>query len=94
VITLGSRGLVGLSDDRFIQMDAFPVEVVDTCGAGDTFHGAYCYGLVRGFSFEQNLAFSSAAAALKCRRMGGRAGIPNEAEVTAFLKSRGIDPPA
>jgi sulfofructose kinase len=90
VITLGARGLASMDGDRFRRMPAFPVEVVDTTGAGDVFHGAFCQGLVLGLDIEQDLAFASAAASLKCRRLGGRAGIPAYDEVLAFLAERGI----
>jgi len=88
VITLGARGLVALSGDQFLRLDAFPVEVADTTGAGDVFHGAFCFGLLRGLPIEKNLVFSSAVAALKCRRLGGRAGIPRLDEATQFLRER------
>jgi sulfofructose kinase len=94
VVTLGDRGLVALAGDRLIRMDAFAVNVVDTCGAGDVFHGAFCCGLIKGLSFDQNLSFSAAAAALKCRRLGGRAGIPTFGEVVEFLRARGLSLPA
>jgi sulfofructose kinase len=87
-ITRGARGLVGLSDEGYLEMPAFDVEVVDTTGAGDTLHGAFCFGLTQGYGFEDNLVFSSAVAAMKCRRIGGRAGIPRFAEVQAFLRER------
>jgi sulfofructose kinase len=89
VITLGARGLVSMEGDRFREMPAFPVEVVDTTGAGDVFHGAFCYGLVLGLGTEDNLKFASATASLKCRHLGGRAGIPTFDEVVAFLRERG-----
>jgi len=88
VITLGDRGLVSLSDEGFAELPGFDVEVVDTTGAGDVFHGAFCYGLVQRLDLEGNLRFASAAAALKCRRVGGRAGIPTEDEVNKFLEDR------
>ena len=91
VITLGERGLVFLDGERFGRMDAFDIETVDTTGAGDVFHGAFCYGLTQGLAMDANLAFASAAAALKCRRLGGRAGIPCRDDVVRFLKDRGVD---
>jgi len=91
VVTLGARGLVSLEGDRFREMPAFPVEVVDTTGAGDVFHGAFCYGLVLGLSTGDNLQFSSATASLKCRHLGGRAGIPAFDEVVAFLQEHGVE---
>ena len=91
IVTLGARGLVYLDGDRFGRMEAFPVNVVDTTGAGDVFHGAFCYGLVAGLPLETDLALASAAAAMKCRHIGGRAGIPGRAEVVAFLAARGTE---
>jgi len=93
IVTLGPDGVVCLSDGRFIAADAFTVDVVDTTGAGDTFHGAFCCGLVRGLDLQTNLAFSSAAAAMKCRRIGGRAGIPDYQQVARFLAERGVSLP-
>lgn len=93
VITLGERGLVYLDGEELAEMPAFPVKVVDTTGAGDTFHGAFCYGLVEGFPLVKNLQFASAAAAMKCRQMGGRAGIPGRDEVIRFLTERRVDWP-
>jgi sulfofructose kinase len=90
VITLGARGLAFLDGEEFGHMPSFPVEVVDTTGAGDVFHGAFCYGLVHGYSLRDNLTFASATAAMKCRQIGGRAGIPHRDEVFQFLGERGI----
>jgi sugar/nucleoside kinase (ribokinase family) len=90
VVTLGEKGLHWYEDGRIGRMDAFAVEAVDTTGAGDTFHGAFCQGLVDGLGFADNLAFASATAALKCRRLGGRAGIPTRPEVMEFLARHGV----
>jgi ribokinase len=69
---------------------AFPVPVVDTTGAGDVFHGAYLYGLLRGWDLARTAEFAGATAALKCSGLGGRAGIPRLAEVLSFLAQRGV----
>ncbi len=89
-ITLGSRGSVTYADDKVIIIPAFPVETVDTTGAGDVFHGGYIYGLLRKWSLQATVRFASAVAAMKCRKVGGRAGIPRPAEVQQFLEERGI----
>jgi len=88
VITLGSRGLIAFDGKRYIEKPAYKVPVVDTTGAGDVFHGAFCFGLVHNFSLETNLTFSSAVAALKCRALGGQAVIPDMKETIAFLKNK------
>ena len=93
VITLGGRGLVYLDGDRPATMPAFDVKVIDTTGAGDVFHGALCYAVVKGIPFAECLHLASAVAAMKCRQLGGRAGIPGWDEVVRFLVQRGVDWP-
>jgi sulfofructose kinase len=67
---------------------AFPVDVVDTTGAGDVYHGAYLVGLSKGWSAKNTALFASAAAAIKCTQLGGRAGIPCYTSVIEFLQIR------
>jgi sugar/nucleoside kinase (ribokinase family) len=85
--TTGAAGSLTLVDGQFIATPACRVDVVDTTGAGDVWHGAFAAGLVWGLELEQILRVAAAAAALKCRRLGGRAGIPSRAELEAFLSS-------
>ncbi len=89
-ITLGARGSVTYADGNVIVIPAFPVETRDTTGAGDVFHGGYIYGLLLKWSLEATVRFASAVAAMKCMKVGGRAGIPRPAEVQRFLEERGI----
>lgn len=84
-VTQGENGSITASDDRTIRMPAFTVEAVDTTGAGDVFHAGYVYGLLQGWDLERVLRFASAMAAMKCRRMGGRTGLPDLKEVLEFL---------
>ena len=60
---------------------ALRVEVVDTIGCGDVFHGAYAAALVRGQTVPEAVRFASVAASLKATRHGGQAGIPTLAAV-------------
>ena len=64
---------------------AFVVEVVDTTGAGDAFHGAFTWALARGLGDAQCALIASAVAAMKCRNLGARAGLPTLSELEAFL---------
>jgi sulfofructose kinase len=64
---------------------AFPVPVKDTTGAGDVFHGAFLYALLQDWNLRRCVTFAAAVAALKCRALGGRAGIPTLPEALAFL---------
>ncbi len=88
VITSGHKGSIGAtSDGQLFQQEAFKVNVVDTTGAGDVFHGAFIYGLVQRWELSRILEFASAAAALKCTRLGGRHGIPELSEVRALIEA-------
>jgi sulfofructose kinase len=93
LFTLGVKGCVGInSDDKYFTVPAFRnVSVVDTTGAGDVFHGAFIFGLLKGWDIERTSKFSSAVSAIKCTRLGGRAAIPDYKTVQNFLKTGKID---
>jgi sulfofructose kinase len=84
--TAGDEGVYWLDEGSVHHRSAFVVDVVDTLGAGDVFHGAFALAIVEGQSIESALRFATGAAAVKCTRVGGRAGIPNRRDVAAFLE--------
>jgi len=84
-ITLGKRGVIFVENNKMRSLPAFPVNAVDTTAAGDIFHGAFVFALHEKMSFYDALIFASAAAAISVTRPGGRASIPNLAEVREFL---------
>lgn len=88
-VTLAERGVLGLAEGRWIRIPGLKVEAVDTNGAGDVFHGACTLGELRGFPLEWTLTFANAVAAMKCRMMGGRRGIPRLTEAAEFLAEHG-----
>lgn len=87
-VTRGARGVWWLADDELCHQPAFPVDAVDTVGAGDVFHGALALALAEGRSEAEAVRFASAAAALKCTRPGGRSGTPTRSEVDQFLEEQ------
>lgn len=84
-VTQGESGTVWKEGEHFCQLDAFTVEVVDTTGAGDVFHGALAVALAEKMAVEKAVRFASAVAAMKCTRPGGRAGIPEREQTESFL---------
>lgn len=72
IVTLGERGGVTLHGGVVRRYAARRVRVVDTTGAGDTFHGAFAAGLSHGFSFDAAVALAARAAAVCCTTLGGR----------------------
>jgi ribokinase len=93
VVTLGERGCVALSEDGYIEEKGFEVDAVDTTGAGDVFHGAFLYAVLREWDIRRCCVFANAVAAMKCRMLGGRTGIPGLGETLEFLGDRapGLD---
>lgn len=89
-VTLGHEGVLAYAQGCFTEIPGFQVEAVDTNGAGDVFHGACTVGELRGWPLEWTLTFASAVAAMKCRSIGGRAGIPSLEAAAAFLEERGF----
>ncbi|MCA9840337.1 MAG: hypothetical protein KC422_25730 [Trueperaceae bacterium] len=87
-ITLGEEGYLFTQASRTRHIPAFPVEVVDTTGAGDVFHGAFAYAVARGFDLDYCGLFASVTASLSCTALGGRAGIPDAATVEAILQEQ------
>ena len=85
VVTAGKEGAWGVERDDPIHQSAFPVPVRDTTGAGDVFHGAYLVGVVERWSLRESMRFACGAAALKCRDLGGRRGIPARRDVETLL---------
>ena len=83
--TLGPEGVVALVGGEPLYVKGFEVEVVDTTGAGDVFHGGFIYGLLQNWEVGEILRFANAVSALKCRDLGGRRGIPTLDEVHRFL---------
>jgi sulfofructose kinase len=77
-MTLGTYGALALIDGKFHYSPAFVVNCEDTTGAGDIFHGAFCFAMLKGMSIDEALEFSNALAALNCTAIGARGGISTE----------------
>jgi len=86
VVTLGARGCALGIDGETVLVPAFEVDAVDTTGAGDVFHGAFAYGVIAGWDLRRTCIFANAVSAMKCTKVGGRAGIPTFDEAVRFIK--------
>lgn len=88
-MTLGAHGALALAEGRFIYSPAFIVNSVDTTGAGDVFHGAFCYSVLAGMPLLDTLEFSNAMAALNCTQLGARGGLATAEEARALMRRAG-----
>jgi len=91
VITQGKQGGWLFDGKRGYSYPAFPVEAVDTNGSGDVFHGAFAFGLTRGYTYDQCCVFASAVSALKCTAVGARKAVPTLEQTMVFLRSQGVE---
>ena len=83
--TLGSDGVLAWDGRQFYYAAAFRVPVVDTTGAGDTFHAGFIYALLQGWPLQRQLDFACAAAALNCSANGARGGIRTVDEIEKLI---------
>jgi sulfofructose kinase len=63
------------------------VDAADTAGAGDVFHGGFCYAVLQGMPVGEALEFSNAMAALNCEGLGARGGLRGLAEIRALMRN-------
>jgi sugar/nucleoside kinase (ribokinase family) len=87
-VTDGPAGYYWAERGEVRHAPAFTVDVIDTLGAGDVFHGAFTVRLVETGDEVEAMRFASAAAAIKCTRFGGVTGAATREEVDAFLQQR------
>ena len=72
VITQGKNGAIIFDGDTFIDIEPYPVEAVDTNGAGDMFAGAFLYAITHGHSYAQAGKIASLAASKVVSQFGPR----------------------
>ena len=84
-MTLGDLGSLALYQGRWYYSPAFEVVCADTTGAGDVYHGAFCYAILTGMQMEKALEFSNAAAAINCTAIGARGHVPELCEVQTLI---------
>jgi sulfofructose kinase len=86
-VTRGHNGVSWYQNGSLETQAAYPIDAVDTTGAGDVFHGGYAFAIGAGLDVADAMAFASATAAMKCAHSGGRAGIPSINDCLAFMRT-------
>jgi sulfofructose kinase len=85
IVTCGAQGAHIITSEGVDFVPAFKITPVDTTGAGDVFHGAFAFGIWKGYGLREAVTFASAVSALKCTKMGGQRGIPDFNETVQFI---------
>ena len=91
IFTFGENGSMGIYGDKCFSQPAMEIEVKDTTGAGDVFHGAFDVAYLEGMSVPEAARFATAVSSIKCTCSGGRAGIANRQVVDDYLKTGKIN---
>jgi sulfofructose kinase len=92
--TLGADGVLAWDGSMFHYSPAFDVRPVDTTGAGDVFHAAFAFSLLRGDDLPRSLEFSCAAAGLSILAPGARGGIATVDEIHRMIRGGSRRPAA
>jgi len=90
VVKQGPKGVLAMTADEEVEVPPVTVKVVNGLGAGDSFGGAVCHGLLNGWDLHRTLRFANAAGALVASRLECSTAMPTEAEVEALLQERGM----
>lgn len=87
IIKLGNEGcLIKNSQERY-RIPAFPVEAVDTTGAGDNFAAGFITAVLDGMGLEACGEFAGAVAAASTQSVGAVGGVKGRRQIeTCFLK--------
>jgi sugar/nucleoside kinase (ribokinase family) len=89
VAKLGRNGAMTLDGDRAVHVPAYPVETVDTTGAGDSFNAGFLHRWLEGAPLDECLRLGAACGALSTLGLGGTATQPTLADAEALLQRYG-----
>ena len=86
IVKQGPKGVLGMTKDTVVEVPPTPVSVINGLGAGDSFGGAVCHGLLSGWDLETILRFGNAAGAIVATRRECSTAMPTTDEVEALVR--------
>ncbi|HEX7974099.1 MAG TPA: PfkB family carbohydrate kinase, partial [Anaerolineales bacterium] len=84
-VKLGAQGALARCRGKMARVETFPIRVIDTTGAGDSFDAGFIFGYLAGWDLEKTLRLACACGALSTRASGGVAA---QATLTEALEAR------
>ena len=90
VVKRGADGALYARGDERVSAPGFPVEAVNTIGAGDVFDSGYLYARRQGWLPEQRVRFANALAAMVVSQRGKRV-YPDAGAVEAFIAAHSAE---
>ena len=97
VVKRGREGALAVPpqpDRALVEVPSWPVQVVDTTGAGDAFNAGFLYAtVVEGATLEAALRFGVACGAQAVTQLGGATGAPSAEAIRRWMaeRARGAD---
>lgn len=85
-VKCGADGGLGYQEGERVELRPFPVQIVDTVGAGDSFNAGFLYGFIHHWPLAQSLALALACGSLSTQAAGGTTAQPTLEEALAFTK--------
>lgn len=86
IVKQGPKGVLAKTRDEQVEVPPYPVDVINGLGAGDSFGGAVCHGLLAGWPLERVLRFANIAGAIVASRRECSTAMPATAEVENVIE--------
>ena len=86
VVKMGPKGVLAKSHNETVMKLPHPIKVLNGLGAGDSFGGAFCYGLLEGWDLDRVITFANMAGAINASRSDCSTAMPTTQEVVSALK--------
>jgi 5-dehydro-2-deoxygluconokinase len=87
IVKQGPKGVLGRTRNESVTVAPVPVKVVNGLGAGDSFGGSLCHGLLGGWPLEKTLRYANAAGAIVAARLECSTAMPTASEVADLAES-------
>jgi sugar/nucleoside kinase (ribokinase family) len=84
IVSRGALGAIAVTRNERFEVPAFPIDVVDTTGAGDAFAAGIAWGMAHRWPWTDTLRLANAVGALSTRALGGQAALPSLADAVAL----------
>ena len=91
IVKQGPKGVLAKTKNESVEVPPFAVEVVNGLGAGDSFGGALCYGLLQGWDLQRILRFANIAGAIVASRLECSTAMPTYDEVQKIMEAQKWD---
>ena len=85
VVKQGPKGVLAKTRTERVESPPIPIKPLNGLGAGDSFGGSLCHGLLAGWPLEKVLQYANAAGAIVASRLECSTAMPTEAEIETLI---------